>query len=269
MVSTSDPRPAAMPRLNSRASLFALGFILALIAFVGVFVLGRIASVPSAGTAVVVVAAKDIAAREVISSDALALGRLPTSSVPPGALSRISEVTGTVAQIGILRGQAITSNVVTSSPDQITDPAPAYLPIPQGDVAFTLPTNEQQGVAGYIGAGDYIDIITTISTSVVGANPSKVVTGTVFRHVHVIRVGPPTDAKKGGQQVGVSSSLTVVLRECDAKTLDWLIANSTLRYLLESYKDYSPAVTPPATSCSASEVVGPAQVDAQFQFSKS
>jgi len=146
--------------------------------------------------------------------------------------------------------------------------APAFLPIPQGDVAFTLPTNEQQGVGGYIAAGDYIDIVATVNTSVVNSTNPKIVTATVFRHVHVLRVGPPVDTRKGGQQQGVSSSLTVVLSECDAKVLDWLIANANLRYLLESYKDYQPATAPAAEPCVATGVIGPQQVDAQFQFTK-
>jgi Flp pilus assembly protein CpaB len=269
MVTGSEVRAFVAPRINNRASLFALGFILALVAFIGVFLLGRVASNAGAANVVVVVAARDIEPREIIDRGALTLSRLPATAAPPGFLSRISDVVGTTAQIKILRGQPITANVVTSSPDQITDPAPAYLPIPKGDVAFTLPTNEQQGVGGYIGVGDYIDIVATINTSVVNAPTPKVVTATVFRHIHVIRVGPPLDAKKGGQLQGVASSLTVVLNQCDAQVLDWLIANSALRYLLESYKDYQPASTPAVPTCSPTAIVGPAQVDALFGFNKS
>jgi Flp pilus assembly protein CpaB len=265
----SDARTLNAVRVNNRLPLFALGFILALVAFIGVFALGRVASNAGAATVLVVSAARDIEPREVIARDALVLTRLPAAAAPPGFLTQFADVTGTTAQIRIMRGQALTANIITSSPDQITDPAPAYLPIPKGDIAFTLPTNEQQGVGGYIAAGDYIDIVTTINTSVVNAPNPKVVTTTAFRHVHVIRVGPPLDAKKGGQQQGVASSLTVVLSECDAKVLDWLIANASLRYLLESYKDYQPAVTPAASTCPASGVIGPQMVDSLFEFSKS
>lgn len=264
----AEARPLAPSRMSRRAPLFALGFILALVAFVGVFVLGRVASNAVAGSVVVIVAARDIEPREVISRDALTLTRLPANAAPPSVLARIADVTGATAQVKILRGQPITANIIVATPDQITDPAPAFLPIPQGDVAFTLPTNEQQGVGGYIAAGDYIDIVATVNTSVVNSTNPKIVTATVFRHVHVLRVGPPVDTRKGGQQQGVSSSLTVVLSECDAKVLDWLIANANLRYLLESYKDYQPATAPAAEPCVATGVIGPQQVDAQFQFTK-
>jgi len=268
-VISSETRTFGAVRVNNRLPLFALGFILALVAFVGVFALGRVASSAGSATVVVVSAARDIEPREVITRDALVLTRVPVTAAPPGYLTQLADAAGTTAQIKIVRGQALTTNFITSSPDQITDPAPAYLPIPKGDVAFTLPTNEQQGVGGYIGAGDYIDIVTTISTSVVNAPTPKIVTATVFQHVSVIRVGPPLDAKKGGQQQGVASSLTVVLSECDAKVLDWLIANASLRYLLESYKDYQPTVTPAAATCPASGVIGPQMVDSLYEFSKS
>lgn len=264
----SEPRALAPGRVSNRAPLFALGFILAMIAFIGVFILGRVASNAVAGSVVVIVAARDIEPREVIGRDALTLSRLPATAAPPSALARIADVAGATAQVRILRGQPITANIIVATPDQITDPAPAFLPIPQGDVAFTLPTNEQQGVGGYIAAGDYIDIIATLNTSVVNATNPKVVTATVFRHVHVLRVGPPVDTRKGGQQQGVSSSLTVVLSECDAKVLDWLIANANLRYLLESYRDYEPSTATSAPPCTNAGVVGPQQVDAQFQFTK-
>jgi len=267
-VISSEPRTLAPARVSNRAPLFAVGFILALIAFVGVFILGRVASNAVAGSVVVIVAARDIEPREVIDVHALTLSRVPATAAPPSSLARIADVAGSTAQVKILRGQPITANIITSTPDQITDPAPAFLPIPQGDVAFTLPTNEQQGVGGYIAAGDYIDIIATVNTTVVSAPNPKVVTATVFRHVHVLRVGPPVDTRKGGQQQGVSSSLTVVLSECDAKVLDWLIANANLRYLLESYKDYEPAAAPAPAPCVATGVIGPQQVDAQFQFTK-
>jgi pilus assembly protein CpaB len=268
MVITSEGRIATATKVNNRAPLFTLGFMLAMVAFVGVFLLGRVASTAVQGNLVVVVAARDIAPRESIGPDAIALQRLPSNAVPPQALVKLADVRGRAAQIRIPRGQAITANMVTDFADQTTGPGPAFLPIPQGDVAFTLPTNEQQGVGGYVAAGDYIDVVATINTAVLNATPSKVVTATVFRHVHVIRVGPPTAAGKSGQQQGVSSSLTVVISQCEAEVLDWLLANASLRYVLESYKDYQPATGPPPTACPSNGLVGPAHVDSLFGFTK-
>src|SRR3989442_8319713 len=40
-----------------------------------------------------------------------------------------------------------------------TGASPAYLPLASGYVAITVPTGEQQGVAGHISLGDYMTVI--------------------------------------------------------------------------------------------------------------
>jgi len=72
-VISSETRTFGAVRVNNRLPLFALGFILALVAFVGVFALGRVASSAGTATVVVVSAARDIEPREVITRDALVL----------------------------------------------------------------------------------------------------------------------------------------------------------------------------------------------------
>jgi pilus assembly protein CpaB len=267
MVIGAEARAGSSLRTTNRAPLFALGFALALVAFVGVFILGRAAASVGSGSVAVVVATRDIQPREVIDRNALTVTHLSANVAPPGAMTRVTDVAGDSAQIKILRGQAITANAISSAPDQSVGPGPAFLPIPQGSIAFTLPTNEQQGVGGYVAAGDYIDIVATVNTAAFKDPNPKVVTATVFHHVHVIRVGPAVDANRGGQQIGVASSLTVVVTECEAQVMDWLLANSSLRYLLLSYKDYDP--TPPAKlNCPASGIVGPPLIDSFFAFTK-
>jgi hypothetical protein len=36
-----------------------------------------------------------------------------------------------------------------------------------------------------------------------------------------------------------ASSITVVVTQCQAEYLDWFIANASIKYTLESYKDYN------------------------------
>ena len=65
--------------------------------------------------------------------------------------------------MAIAKGQPILSNMLATSPDQITGRASGFLKIPQGFVAVTMPTSELQGVAGYIQADDYISILATLA----------------------------------------------------------------------------------------------------------
>jgi len=269
---TAMSRPAAAPR----RSLFIVGLIMALLAFASVFAIGlAMAGRASSGTrqVEVVVAARDIQAREELTTDALVLAPFPEAQVPAGALSVVSAAKGQAAQAKILKGQPVTSNLLSSASEPLDGTIGGYLPIPAGFVAVTLPTSEQQGVAGYIAAGDYVNVLATVSTSVFGQNPSKVVTKTAFTSLHVIRVGPaPVAANQAEpQKQGVSSSLTVVASGCDAQYLSWLVSNASIKYVLLSYKDYSPAPAQADSACPATTApagIGPGQVDARFGFTK-
>ena len=256
------------------------GAVLAVFSFLAVFVVGGALSGSrlSGNTTKIVVAAQDIPLRSVIGADQLTTVTFAQADVPPGAFTAVGGLLHMTAELNIAKGQPITDNMVAKSPDQIAGPSPAYLPIPSGFVAMTIPTGEQQGVAGYIQAGDYITVQATANTNLFGANPGKSVTKTVFTNTHVIRVGPQTGGTVGtgtsgssGSQAqgGLSSSLTVVMTECDAEYLNWLAQNTTLKYVLESYKDYAPAATGPDASCpriTAAHGAGPGDVNSRFGF---
>ncbi|HEY8639614.1 MAG TPA: hypothetical protein VIL53_03815, partial [Solirubrobacterales bacterium] len=51
------------------------------------------------------------------------------------------------------------------------------------------------------------------------------------------------------QPTGTSSSLTIVVTQCQAEIIDWFLANGTIKYTLESYKDYSPRDVAVDSSC--------------------
>jgi pilus assembly protein CpaB len=265
--------PPARPNAGVRTPLFLLGVGLALLAFIAMFAFGIVfANRGLTGREVpVVLAAVDIQAREPITIAMLSLGQVPASSLPPHAFVRLEDLNGYSAVVTIYNGQALTANIVASNPDQIQGGSNAYLPIPQGYIAMTLPSGELQGVAGYVAPGDYINIIATVNTSLFSPSNPHTATRTVFSNLHVIRVGPPSLSPKEGQPIGISSSITVVVSECDAQYLEWLLTNVTLKYVLLSYKDYDSKPVSPDSSCpptSVPAVVGPAQVDARWAFTK-
>jgi Flp pilus assembly protein CpaB len=247
---------------------------MALLAFILMFAFGILFAnrTGPGGQVVVVIAAEDIQAREAIDPSMVTVERISTSALPPHAFVRLADLTGYSALVTIYKGQAITANIVASNPDQIASGTSTYLPIPQGYVALTLPTGELQGVAGYVAPGDYINIIATANSDLFGSKPSRVITRTVFSGIRVIRVGTPSAGPKEGQAFGVSGSLTVVLSECDAQYLQWLLTNVTLKYLLLSYKDYATnSLSSPDPSCPATvlpPVIGPVAVDARWGFTK-
>src|SRR2546423_6883173 len=170
-----------------------------------------------------------------------------------------------------------------------TGSAPAYLPLVKGYVAMTIPTGEQQGVAGHISVGDYVTVIVSASVTTFGAKPSatgvtKIVSKTVFTNLRIIGLGPAAanlQAAGGGSSTtstgaapttGVTSSLTVEITQCDAEYLTWFLNNTQVRYTLESYRDYATSPTDNGDAkcrlITDAHGVSNAVVDQAFSFSK-
>ena len=271
MAAIAQTRPA--PK-GIRTPLFVIGVALALLAFLLMFAFGIlfVNRSQAPGQVRVVVATKDIDSREPITVDMLTVSSVPASATTAKAYQNLSDLTGYSALVSIYKGQPITPNLVASNPGELTAGIESsFLPIPQGYVALTLPTGEQQGVAGYIAQGDYIDVIATVNTGVFSAASPRMVTRTVFTSVYVIRVGPPSTAPKQGQVQGISSSLTVVMSLCEAQLMNWLSLNANLKYALLSYHDYQKSFAPADPTCPSTNqpaIIGPAQVEARWGFTK-
>ena len=277
MASIAQPRPSAPPTARARnpqfrTPLFVAGMALALLAFLIMFAFGLVFANRSGGGQLrVVVASEPISARDPIDPGALTTITVPASAAQPRYFAQPSQLAGTYALVDIAKGQALTANLVATNPDQIPAGTPSYLPIPQGFIAMTLPTSEQQGVAGYIAPGDYIDVIATVNSTLLspGALPRQL-TRTVFSSLHVLRVGPQSGVPRQGQVQGVSSSVTVLMSLCDAQYLEWLLVNATLKYALLSYKDYAASQPAADASCKPtaipSDVIGPKLVEKRWGF---
>jgi pilus assembly protein CpaB len=245
-----------------------VGAILAVLAFATAAGLASLSLLPSnTGGTKVVVAKTNITARTRIQASDLELKSF--SPAVPEAFADIASVSGKGARVDIAAGQPVTANLITSSGDLLSTSDVAYLPIPTGYVALQIPTGELLGVGGYVQVGDRIIVLATINTSVFGVGPGSQVVRTVFRDLDVIRVGPASNTPASS---GQTSSLTVVVTACDSEYVFWLLNNATLKYTLESFKDYAPAPTQADLSCpkpSSASGVGPKDVDKRWHFSSS
>jgi Flp pilus assembly protein CpaB len=242
----------AITTARQRRPFTILGMLIALITL-GAFIF--VATRPGGGGPVitgtgnaadvsVVVAKSDIAARATLTSDMLTVAKLNSKDVPPQSFSALADIAGSskahFALIDIKAGQPVLANELVTSATDLAGAQPSFLDIPQGFVAFTIPTSEEQGVAGYIQPGDYIGIIATVDKG--ATTTSK----TIFNNVHVIRVGTATTTITPGRNgptatrvaSGGSSSLTVVMNQCEAEYLTWFLAKTNLRYTLENFQDY-------------------------------
>ena len=186
----------------------------------------------------VVVATSNLSPRIPIDGGSLEIKPIPVPQGYPSVFfTKIDDVKGMIPLVSIVGGQAITANMV-AKPNQQLGSTSEFLPIPSGYVAITIPTSEQQGVAGNIQPDDYISVIATVTSG------AKVASKTIFTNLHVIRVGMQTIGDTGAGTATTATSLTVVVTECQAEYITWFVTFASLKYTLESYQDYSQA--PPA-----------------------
>ena len=283
----------ARPRAGGGRLFIIIGVVLALAGFGLAVVLGSIGGGARSGSAacpcdLVVYANKDISLRTQITTlDQVQVKSIPDSYKPAGAVvidksasdqnkAGLDAVKNFIAEVNIAQGQPLLTSMLAKPGDTVSGAQAAFLPIPQGYVALTLPTGELIGVAGYIQAGDYISLIAAAGSGKTGA------TATVFTQLHVLRVGAANlsvtsasstsnNASSSGS-TAAATSITVVVTPCQAELIRWLSTNTQLTYELESYKDYAPAATGPSPDCNgvgATKGVQTSDVIAKFPtFSK-
>jgi len=219
-----------------------LGIVLAMVVITAFVLVALNAQNSAASPSLsVVVANRDLQPRVAIDPAALDIKSIPVPGTYPKVyFTRLQDVQGLVPLVAIPTGQAITSNEV-AKPSAALGSQSEYLPIPSGYVAVTIPTSEQQGVANYIQPEDYISVIATV------ASAGKVASKTIFTNLHVIRVGAPAAP---GATTSNSTSLTVVVTECQAEVITWFLNYAALKYVLESFHDYlQPGVVNPDPAC--------------------
>jgi Flp pilus assembly protein CpaB len=285
------PAPAR-PRPGGGRLFIIVGLLLAVLAFGLVFVLGNTlgggGGIGGGSTTTVVVAKQAIPLRHTITDADLDVLKVSSNVATAGnTYSNSTDVKGLIAEIQISKGSIITSDMLARDINAIpAGSAPAYLPLASGYVAMTIPTGEQQGVAGHITVGDYIAVIASAQVTVFAptgaqAGPPRVVSKTVFPSVRIIGLGPASAnvtgaggaAPNGGSQAtsGLTSSLTIELTQCDAEYFTWFLNNTTLRYTLLSFHDYLTApiaADPTCPTVTSAQGVSNAAVDRRFGFSK-
>jgi Flp pilus assembly protein CpaB len=241
-----------------------IGAILAVVAFAAAAGLASLSLLQqNTGGTRVVVARNDIGARTKIQSSDLELAAI--NPTPKESFAQVSQVAGKGARVDIPAGSPVTANLIAPASDLLSSSDVAFLPIPSGYVAVTVPTGEQVGVGGYPQVGDRITMLATLNTSVFGTSPAVPVVRTVFSNLDIIRVGPVTSQAASG----VPSSLTLLMTGCDAEYLFWLLNNAVLKYALESFSDYAATPNQPDPACpklSSAGGVGPKEVDKRWHF---
>lgn len=122
-------------------------------------------------TGSVVVAKVDIGAKTRITPEMVQVIKVPVPYLQPGVVADSKEVIGTLSKEQIVAGEQITARRLISEGKS----AGFTGIIPPDKRAVTVGVNEVTGVAGFVKAGDYVDIVVTFDQNTVGDNVGHLV----------------------------------------------------------------------------------------------
>ncbi len=123
----------------------------------------------------IVVAATDLPRGGTIAADSLGVVEVPSTLVPPGALTSPESVTGRVLAADMAEGEVLTETRLAGA-----GLGPIAALVPPGLRAFVLPNGPP---AGAVRSGDTIDVLATY-----GANAGRPYTETVASDLEVLQV---------------------------------------------------------------------------------
>lgn len=135
----------------------------------------------------VVVAATDLTRGATLADPALSVTDVPSSLVPPGAMTGTDQAIGRVLAADLARGEILTETRLTGAGS-----GPMAALVPPGLRAFVLPSGPP---AGTLRPGDEVDVLATY-----GANAGRPYTETVAMALQVL------DIVEGAPQVAGSSA---------------------------------------------------------------
>ena len=208
---------------------------------------------PKPTTAMIVVAQKDIAPREIIRANMVRLKEVPADNVPAGAMRKTTDLIGRPTKVGIVEGEVVTGQKLYAS----VQDAGLSGRIPPDCRAVTVAITDITGVAGFAQPGDYVDVM-LVSGNV---EPHKVVSEMILQNVLLLAINksvenasaapaPKKDAGKGNQNqaaggadnvkaVGAPATATLALTPEDTLKLS---AKAQLGQIYLALRPFRPSV---------------------------
>lgn len=178
----------------------------------------------------VVVAARPIPARTVITPDLVREAIRPVAALPPNCAGSEEEVVGRVATVALAADEPIRREATAQQDASL---GLAYA-VPDGMRAVTVALDSIIGVAGFLKAGDHVDVVATFDTDRMS---NTAVTRTVLQDVELLAIGPevrPEEEKKAPGEKAArpkeQPNATLAVSPQDAEKL--ILAESTGRLRL-------------------------------------
>lgn len=218
-------------RINKKILIFAV-----IIGLITVFGLSYyLKNQSSTATAAQVSYSKVVVANNIIpenikiTAEMVTLKSVPSNTVHPQSFSAADKVIGKTTSSQIEKDeQLLSSRLVTD-----TSKASLAYKIPEKMRAVTIPCNEITGVAGYINAGDKIDILITYNKKEVNKVST---TYTVLQNIEVAEVGSSVKSSDNNQK-SLPASITLFVKPAQAEVLVYAISNGSISMTLRNPVD--------------------------------
>lgn len=178
----------------------------------------------------VVTAKTDIPKESTITINMVALARVKSKSVQAGDLTSLDSAIGKFAEIDILRGQHINSNMVRAlGSTRFLSQA-----VPQGMRAITIKVDKISAIEGLIKPNDNVDIVATFNIPDEVTGESEVVVVTIFQGVKILATNRNLSQYQASKTI---DTVTLALRPDDVKVLTYILEWSTIRLVLRAPLD--------------------------------
>lgn len=189
----------------------------------------------------VIVAKENINENTIITKEQLKIEEIPAKYTHPDVIKDMDEIIGKTATTKVAKGEAFLKQKLLSA-DKASRLSYA---IPQSKRAVSIPIDNVSGVAGYINAGDKVDIVATLDIPVPDTQSGEKNTAfsvLTLQNIEVLAVGdnPNSQTKNSG---GATLTLAVAVQE--APSLILASERGSIRLLLRSPVDNSQTTVPP------------------------
>lgn len=204
--------------------VLAIAIVLGGIATFGVLNLQNARTAANHATQVVV-ADRAIALGQTLTPDMLRLQAWPAGAVPPGAFSRIQELTGEnrVALRAIEPNEPVLASRVSGAGGRATLSAT----IAEGHRAVAIRVNDVVGVAGFVLPGDFVDVLLTREEGQ-GFNNAAMRTDLLIQGVRVLAIDQTASENRNDPQVARAVTIEVTPEDGQKVALAGQIGTLTL-----------------------------------------
>ena len=224
-----------MAKLSNRNLLFIAVLLSFLTAVLVYHYLKGVTNVPMIAESMSVVVAKaDIPPKTKITLEMVSEVKVPVTYIQPGAITSLDKVVGIMTREQIISGEQISERRLVRESKSVGFTGI----IPRDHRAITVAVNEVTGVAGFVKAGDYVDVVVNFDAGVAGDHVSQV----VMQNILVLAANRDTEISTGDTTVKDSvkeankmGTVTIAVMPDEAAKLSLADEKGKIRLALRPY----------------------------------